>query len=280
MPRATTAKTQKVVKAAKATKASAKPAKTATAASKSTKGPKKGTKKAAVPKFLPLKGTKYVFVGFKDASLEEKIVRFGGTVSKAVKTADVLVCEDIWGEKSMDVICKFNKHDNARSKEDIENEIEEFEGMEGKAYPELVIGKTTIQVRCEWFPAKGVAVDTRSLPDAPEGAMVYEDEAKTVPYDICFHQDGNAKDMYTQLYRLQLLHDETAGKYIVINASAFLVNICNGSDSRMSSSSIHDTLDGAVEAFTVAFKEHVGFTWRNRATCKPKKGSALLVNFV
>lgn len=278
MPRAPASKAQKTAKATKTAKVASKSPSGATKkAAKVTKAKVPKAKKAKAAAFLPLQGSSFAFVDFKDKSMEDVIKGFGGTITKSMKTADCLVCDDVFGDKACEVMAKYSKHDYARSKEDVQDQLEEYAAISTTSCPELAIGKTTIQLRVDWFTEKGVPIDISQI--SGSGVMVYEDEACTVPFDCCYHDDGNAKDMYTRLSRLQLLHDETEQKYRVITKSSFLEDVCSGNNvAGMISHCAFNDLDEAVNFFVESFKGEVGFTWRNRATCKPKKGAALLVN--
>lgn len=235
---------------------------------------KKSTAKPAQPAYLPLKGTSYVFVDFKDEALAAEITALGGTVNRSLKTAHVLVCEDRWGDKSLDAMNKYDRHDDAQTKEDVLDHIAELGEMGSKPIPTLQVGKKSIIVLSEWFTKKGVPLS--SPDDCGESVVVLEDEMS--PYDCCFHDDGNVTDMYTRLSRLQLLHDSSSSKYRVNQKCAFLSDLVTGSNSATSFGGQFDELDEAVKSFQAHFKDAVGYTWQNRAWCKPKKGSALLVD--
>jgi hypothetical protein len=208
------------------------------------------------------------------------ITSLGGKVTRSLKTASLLVCEDMWGSKAMDALNKYDRIDDGLTKEDVLDSLAELAEMGSKPIPTLQVGKKSIIVNSEWFTEKGVPLallDGTTMQDAT-GTMTYEGECVESPYDCCFHQDGNVADMYTQLYRLQLLQEDSSKRYVVIQKSAFLDNLVNGSISAMSHVGRFDDLAEAVTSFQNSFKESVGYTWKNRATCKPKKGSALVVD--
>jgi hypothetical protein len=151
-----------------------------------------------------------------------------------------------------------------------------------KPIPTLQVGKKSILVNSDWFTEKGSPL---VLTDAyGTGTMMHEDEeGLEFPYDCCFHQDGNVADLFTQLNRLQLLQVDavdgtTSRRYVVIQKSAFLDDFVSGRSSAMSQIGQFDDKTEAVTSFQDSFKENVGYTWKNRATCKPKKGSALVVD--
>lgn len=84
--------------------------------------------------------------------------------------------------------------------------------------------------------------------------------------------------MFTQLSRLQLLHDSTSNKYLIIQKTAFLDDLVNVNMSATSTCGERDNFDDAVKSFQNSFREGFGYIWKNRATCKPKKGSGLVVD--
>jgi len=241
---------------------------------------KKTSTKSAQPAYLPLKDTSYVFVDFKDETMATEITTLGGTVNRSLKTAHVLVCEDIWSDKAMDAVNKYDRHDDMRSKDDILEYLEELGAMKSKPIPTLQVGKKSIIVLSEWFTKKGVPLSSpdgaEELKDGYGKTVLMEDE--TMPFDCCFHDDGNVTDMYTRLSRMQLLQDSSSRKYHVIQKCAFLSDLVSGSISCVKQESQFEDLNEAVTSFQTNFKEAVGYTWKNRAWCKPKKGSALEVD--
>jgi hypothetical protein len=268
--RKTAPATKKSVKAAGSPKA---PKAKKTAATKKITAPKKAAKKAA---YLPLKGSTYVFVDFKDNDMEAKIVDLGGKMTRSLKTAHILVCEDLWGDKAMDAMNKYNRLDDGQSKDDVLSNIEELTEMGSKPIPTLEVGKKSIVVLSEWFTEKGSPVRTSQL--SAEMAVVFEDAEGNFPYDCCFHEDGNVSDMYTRLSRLQLLQEVGTDKYTVIRVFSFLEDLATSSNSITMQIGRYNNLAEAATSFQNDFREEVGYTWKNRATCKPKKGSALVVD--
>ena len=63
-----------------------------------------------------------------------------------------------------------------------------------------------------------------------------------------------------------------------IRETAFLCDLASGSITGCLHRREFADLFEAVNSFQNTFKEAVGYTWKNRATCKPKKGSALVVD--
>jgi hypothetical protein len=209
--------------------------------------------------------------------MEAHITSLGGKVTRSLKTAHILVCEDLWGDKAMDAMNKYDRIDDGRTKEDVLIALEEF-AMLPPTLPTLQVGKKSIIVNSEWFTEKGVplVLKDRTMQDTP-CTMQYEGDGEEFPYDCCFHQDGNVEDQYTQLTRLQLLQEDSSGSFVLINKSAFLADLMS-SGPATSYCSRFDDLAEAVTSFQNSFKESVGYTWKNRATCKPKKGAALAVD--
>lgn len=280
MPRAaatrkTSQSSQKSVKATGSGKAGAKQtAKKAATTKKVTT--KKNPQKTAQPAFLPLKDTSYVFVDFKDKDMEAQITSFGGKVTRSLKTAHILVCEDIWGDKAMDALNKYDRIDDGQTKEDVLDSLAEFVELGSKPNPTVQVGKKSIIVNSDWFTEKGIPL---LLQDDATGTMIFEDEdVESYPYDCCFHEDGNVVNQYSRLTRLQLLQDNTSGRYVVIGKDAYLESLVAGNNSAMIRIGQFDDLPEAVTSFQNRFRESVGYTWKNRASCKPKKGSALVVD--
>jgi hypothetical protein len=275
MPRAASGKPAKAAKASKAMKAvkSAKPA----------KATKVVTKKAAKPKknsFQPLEGISHVLVDFKDTILEGKIKLWGGTVTRSVKTADSLVCEDFYSDKAMDACNKYGKHDYVVSKEVLEDQLAEYKMTSEKTYPQLSIGKKSIDMRVEWFTHLGepVALSRGGLSPAPEAGVSVVSDGGEGYYDCCYHEGGDVKDMYSRLYRLQLLQNPSTQEYIISTSMAWMNDIACGNESKTTSTTWKLTKEEAISGFESDFRDAMGFTWKNRKTCKPKKGLGLMAD--
>ena len=286
MPKAaTTRKTsqanQKSVKAAGSSKTGAKQkTKKAATTKKPVTTAKKSSKKTAQPAFLPLKNESFVFVDFTDKDMESQIISLGGKVTRSLKTASILVCEDMFDDKAMDGLNKYDRIDDGQRKEDVMERLAELAEMGSRPIPTFQVGKKSILVNSDWFTQKGnpLLFQMQGTMEDTTGTMVFENEEVDVPYDCCFHEDGNVADQYTRLTRLQLLQDDSSGEFVVIGKSAYLEELVNGGGSAISQVGRFDDLAEAVTSFQNRFKESVGYTWKNRATCKPKKGSALVVD--
>ena len=236
--------------------------------------PKAGKKQST---YTPLKDVSYVFVDFSDKALAANIAALGGKVTRSLKTASILVCENLWGDTAMDALNKYDRHDDGRTKEDIIDSITGFMEMTSIQLPTLQVGKKSIIVCSEWFTKKGVPFVTPNLGvhDADtETSMVYE--CTDSPYDCCFHTDGY--DDFGRLSRIQLLQVQKSGEYIIETRTAYLADLYQGLNVTTCLISRFDNLSDSVTEFQNRFKEGVGYTWKNRATCKPKKGMGLVVD--
>lgn len=284
MAKAQTTKPLKAVKATKATKATTKavkvPKSVVTKKSVAATKPKNkpNQKKSS---YQPLKGISHAFVDFKDKSLEESIVQWGGTITRSIKTADSLVCEDFNSEKAMTAICKYEKQDYIVNKEDLEDQIADFEIRNEKTFPKLSIGKKTLEMRVNWFTELGQPIGLHGIaPVFNAGADVsVVSNSENEYYDTCYHSDGgNTSDLFTQLCRLQLTYDATKQEFYVITFSAYLNDIQNESETCIQSRSCLSTKEEAITAFESEFRDAMGYTWKNRMTCKPKKGLGLIAD--
>jgi hypothetical protein len=257
------AQSRKPIKAAKATKGVAKKAAT----------PKKAT-------YQPLKGISHALVDFKDKILEEKIKELGGTTTRSIKTADRLVCEDFMSDKAEDAYCKYNKQDCVVMKDELEEQIAHFSGVTEKTYPQLTIGKTAIDMRVEWFTQLGepVGLNGQLSMFGTDACVSVVSNGGAEHYDCCYHEDGNIREMFSRLCRLQLVYNATNQEYTVTTFLSWLNDIANGSETCMRSTSRWQTEEEAIAAFESDFRDAMGFTWKNRMTCKPKKGSGLLAD--
>lgn len=255
-------KPAKAIKAAKAVKVATK---------------KKTAKPKQISSYQPLKGISHVLVDFKDKILEEKIKQWGGTITKSVKTADSLVCEELSSDKAEHAYCTYNKHDYVILKEDMEIQLEEFEEEGEKSYPHLTIGKKSIEMRVDWFTPLGEPVGLGNCFDADASVSVVSNGGGEY-YDCCYHDDGNISDMFSQLRRMQLLYDATSHQHTLVTCTTFLDSIARADGTKVTSQSRLSNEEDAIAAFETSFRDAVGFTWRNRLTCKPKKGSGLMVD--
>jgi len=223
---------------------------------------------------LPLKDFTYFFTDFKDKDLEKRIEQWGGTVTKSAKTASFLIYENLDSDKTLDTFNKFNKHDYGCEKDDLINDLDQYDTMADA--PQLTIGQLSIDIRCIWFTSFGVPVIYDGI---PTDATVVTDSVSGDVYDYCCHDYGDVEDQYSQLTRAQIFYSAQTNEYFTISIQGHLLNISGGNNSAIvCGPGNFSTLDAAVTDFEQTFRDNLGFTWKNRLTCKPKKGAALLVD--